>query len=63
MTDLLNYFPYSMTLLVESVTDSEFDPELWYRDPDMDMDARILRDQDLMLDMIGCIDSQNSAYA
>lgn len=63
MPDLLSYFPYSMILIVESVTDSEFDPELWYRDPDMDMDARILRDQDLMLDMIGCIDSPNSAYA
>lgn len=63
MPDLLSYFPYSMTLIVESVTDWEFDPELWYRDPDMDMNARILRDQDLMLDMIGCIDSPNSAYA
>lgn len=63
MPDLLNYFPYSMTLIVENVTDSELDPELWYRDPDMDMNARVMRDQELMLDMIGCIDSPNSAYA
>lgn len=63
MPDLLRYFPYSLTLIIENLTDSEFDPALWNQDPDMDMDARALRDQELLLDLIGCIDSPNIARA
>jgi len=44
-----------MVMLVEKVTDLEFDPLLWRDDPDMDVDARIIRD--LVLDLTGNLDS------
>lgn len=42
---------------VEAETDSEFDPQLWIDDPDMDLIARDWRDIELTLDWFGCIDA------
>lgn len=51
------YLPYSLLLAIERETDSEFSPELWRDDPDMDQAARVVRDGELFLDLLGNLDS------
>lgn len=54
----LCFYPsHSLTVLIEPLTDAEFDPQLWKEDPDMDMTARELRDVELLLDLLGNLDS------
>lgn len=53
----MRYFPHALMLLIEAVTDGEFDPQLWTDDPDLNLDARDLRDQELLLDLTGNLDA------
>lgn len=52
---LFRYSPHGLWELVGELTDSEFDPECWNQDPDLDF--RDLRDVELLLDLSGNIDS------
>lgn len=51
------YFPHSICTRIERETDSEFDSLLFRDDPDMDIDARACRDEELFLDLTGNLDS------
>lgn len=55
-----NPIPYMPPVLVselEMLTNSEIDSQLWRDDPDMDLLARDLRDNELILDLTGNLDS------
>jgi hypothetical protein len=55
-----NPIPYMPPVLIgelEMLTNSEIDSQLWSDDPDMDLLARDLRDNELILDLTGNLDS------
>lgn len=53
----IRYMTRSVVGRMEDLTNAEFDPQLWRDDPDMDTDARDLRDTELLLDLTGNLDS------
>lgn len=52
-----DYVPIDVVRRIQSETDREFDPILWRDDPDMDLEARAMRDQELMLAWTGNLDA------
>lgn len=51
------YMPDSIMSIIENIADQEFNPALWIDDPDMDIDARAYRDEELVLDLTGNLDA------
>ena len=51
------YMPDAIMSLIENISDQEFNDALWIDDPDMDIDARAYRDEELVLDLTGNLDS------
>jgi hypothetical protein len=54
---MMGYFPCLLALLIQDLTDDEFDQRGWAIDPDLDLDARDTRDEELLLDLTGNLDS------
>lgn len=53
----IDYVTSVMVGRIENLTDAEFDPQLWRDDPDIDSDARTMRDIELVIDLTGNLDS------
>lgn len=54
----LPYFPARFIAAhIEVLTDAELDPLLWRDDPSMHMEASLVRDAELLLDLTGNLDS------
>jgi hypothetical protein len=51
-----DYF-YGLMHRIEDLSDAEFDRRGWAIDPDLDLDARDTRDEELLLDLTGNLDS------